>query len=223
VMGTLIFVGASILEHLWDKNLASYVFLFLAAAVFCWGAYAAWDDADKKIKELKEKLSDRYPRLVGEIVLGYLDFGKQCDKGRWVDSASGAVATFYVKIVNHSTQDAWLMSGPGLRMTIGGTEYVGTYTTPSPQALSVNDTELKGDRRISDLFSFGIGGMAGVLQKPRLHPGWLMFNLEGLKDQLESNPDVIGSATITLGDTLGGVHAMNAPDLHFRLNRIGGQ
>lgn len=148
LVGTCVFVLVSILEHFWDHTVASYIFIVLAAAVFCWGAYAAWSDADKQVKEMAELLADRYPRLQGEIVLACLDVGKRWDNGQWIDSPAGSVVTFYVRVVNHSTQDAWMVLPPGLRLTIDGTDYVGNYVVPGAHVLSANDPELKGDRRI---------------------------------------------------------------------------
>jgi hypothetical protein len=221
VIGTVLFTGISIWEHFQTTGVTSYVFALLAMAIFCWGAYAAWSEADKRAKELEILVADQYPRLQGEILRGYLDTGKRWEDDQWKDSANSAVATFYVEVVNHSAQDAWLSLPPSLRMTIGGTEYSGTRVIPAPYFLHANDPELRGDTRIIDMFAFNIGGMPGVIQKPHLHMGWLMFNLDGFFTQPDSKPEITGSATITLNDTLDGVHRLSVADLNFHLNDIG--
>lgn len=222
MIGTSVFVLLSILEHVWNHNVASYVFVVLAAILFCWGAYAAWSDADKQVEELKEKLLDRVPRVQGEIVLGYLEIGKRYKRDRLLIYERDCVATFYLRVVNHSDQDAWMVLPPVLKMTINGRDYSGEYVAPMSNTLSVNDSELKGDRRINDILQFGIGGIGmGVFQKPRLHPGWLMFNIPDSQVHLDGNKPIVGAVSITLKDTLGGNHRISNPEITFRLNKVG--
>lgn len=221
MVGTATFIAVSILEHFWNHEVAAYAFVVIASATFCWGAFAAWSDSNKRVKELEEKVADRYPRLVGSIERGYLDIGKQCVNGQWVESSTGCVATFYVKVANHSQQDAWIALPPDFKITLDGADYVGRYAQLSSSALYVHDSELKGDRRIFDMFGFSVGGALGVFQKPRLHFGWVVFNLEGSRNELASKKEVIGSATMTLRDSLGGVHPIKSSVLRFHLDEIG--
>lgn len=55
VLGTAIFIVISIWEHVRDKALASYVFMLLAAVVFCAGAFKAWLEERKKYEIEKAK------------------------------------------------------------------------------------------------------------------------------------------------------------------------
>jgi hypothetical protein len=221
VSGTFIFVSVSILEHFWDHTVASYVFIVLAAAIFSWGAFAAWSSADKQVKKLEEQLADRVPRVKGEIVLGYLEIGKRYEKDRLLMYDGDCVATFYLRVVNHSDQDAWMVLPPTLKLTINRREYASEYVIPTPYALIINDSELKGDRRILDLFGFSVGGMNGVFQKPRLHHGWLMFNIPDSQVHLDGKNHISGAVSINFKDTLGGIHPIGSPEITLRLNKIG--
>ena len=62
----------------------------------------------------------------------------------------------------------------------------------------------------------------GVFQKPRLHPGWLMFNLPDSQVRLDGQEHVAGVVSIALKDTLGGIHPISSlsPEIEFRLNKI---
>jgi hypothetical protein len=103
----------------------------------------------------QEELADRYPRLKGEIVLGYLDIGKRCEKDRLLIYEGDCIATFYLRVVNHSNQDAFIALPPALKLTINGRDYAGDYVAPASNTLTVNDSELKGDRQVNDFFGFG--------------------------------------------------------------------
>lgn len=200
-----------------------------AAVSFFFAAYSAWSEqhkarleAERQLRAAKEELSEQYPRLQGEIVLGYLDIGKRYETDRLFDCPGDCIVTFYLRVVNHSSQDAWPVLPPMLKLTIEGREYLSEYVLLSPthQTLWANDIQLK-ERRIYDLFSFGIGNLGlGVFQKPRLHPGWLLFNLPDSQIHLDGKNQLKGSVSITLKDTLGGVHPISIPEIELRLNKI---
>lgn len=66
VLGTVIFIGISLWEHVRDKALASYLFPIVAALVFCAGAFKAWSEENKKYETEKAKHDN--PNLELQIV-----------------------------------------------------------------------------------------------------------------------------------------------------------
>jgi hypothetical protein len=200
-----------------------------AALSFIVASRLAWDqqrharlEVERQLRMAQEELADRYPRLKGEIVLGYLDIGKRYEKDCLLIYEGDCVATFYLRVVNHSNQDAFIALPPALKLTINGRDYVVDYVTPASNTLTVNDSELKGDRHINDFFGFGTLLGMGVFQKPRLHPGWLMFNLPDSQVYFDGQEHVAGLVSIALKDTLGGIHPISSlsPEIEFRLNKI---
>jgi hypothetical protein len=179
-------------------------------------------EVEKYLRDAQEELADRLPMLKGEIALAYLDIGKYYHINRMMmDYEEYCVATIYLHVVNHSNQDAFVVLPPILKLEISGREYTGDYVNPTPNALRVNDSTPKGDGCIYDLFGFGTVAGSGVFQKPRLHHGWLMFNIPGSQVHLGSMEHIAGSVSITLKDTLGGSHLIDIPQIEFRLNKIG--
>jgi hypothetical protein len=200
----------------------------LSACVISFGM--AWwiENNDKRKiisekKQLEEELADRYPRLKGEITLGYLDTGKRYEKNRVIVSEGCSLAAFYLRVVNHSAQDACAVPPPTLKLTINGREYPGESVVAQSNTIKVVDPDLKGSGPINDLLlSYAVGEGRGVFQKPRLHLGWLVFNLPDSQVHLDGNERISGTATITIKDTLGGIHPFNpeTATMQFRLNRI---
>lgn len=205
----------------WVKEFPPYLWLAVGAVLLFWACYGAWDEQHEGRLNAEEELADRYPRLKGEISLGYLDIGKHYEKDRLFVYDGSCIATFYLHVINHSKQDGFIILPPVLKLTINGREYPGDYVNPMPNVLRVNDSELKGDGSIYDLFGFGTLLGSGVFQKPRLHPGWLMFNIPDSQVHLGGSDLVVGAVSITLRDTLGGFHRISIPEINFRLNKIG--
>jgi len=52
---TAVLLTISIIEHTRDKNVVAYWLLFIAALVFCVGAYIAWSEENKKLEAEKAK------------------------------------------------------------------------------------------------------------------------------------------------------------------------
>lgn len=206
------------------------VWWIASALSFVIASRLAWDqqrggrlEAETQLREVREELADRYPRLKGELKLGYLNLGAHCYKGLLYNSHGPCVLTLYLEIVNHSKEIAIPHLPPSLSVRINGREYPGEYVIPEANRLRVNDSNLKGDCTILDLFSFSMGGLGqGVLQKGYLRGGWLMFNLpEDSQDQLDGYPNIAGDVTVTIKDTLGGEHTIGRHSLEFGLNKIG--
>ena len=139
-----------------------------------------------------------------------------------VNWPSGCTVTFYLNAVNRSDQEAWIVLPPTISLTMNGKRYQATYNNqPENRLLIVDDDELKGDRRVTDLLSFCIGVDRGIMRKPRLHIGWLVFTVEGTDNiQLGAQTDVAGSVEIILKDTLGKQHSIKNEDINFKLNRL---
>lgn len=203
-----------------------------------WGASAfsfiiasrlAWDqqrhgrlEAENRLQIAKEELADRYPRLKGEIKLAYLDLGANCYKGSIYHSHGPCVLTLYMHLVNHSKENAIPHLPPSLKLRINGRDYPGEYVIPETNRLRMNDSNLKGDSTIVDLFSISMGMMGrGVFQKGFLQGGWLMFNLaEDSQNHLERHPNISGDITVTIKDTLGGEHTISRSSIEFGLNKM---
>jgi len=55
VLMAAILLGISIYEHIRDRNVVAYVFVVIAALVFCVGAFAAWSEENNKYQAEKAK------------------------------------------------------------------------------------------------------------------------------------------------------------------------
>lgn len=206
MIGTVVFVGVSILEHVWDHNLASYVFVVLAAFIFCWGAFAAWGDTDKKLRE--EVLKHQGARLEGVIKRGYLDM-RVPTKLDFAFMVKGCCITLLVEIVNHNQFSARVMpSRTSLEAVIQGRSYHGEWVHSPQGMLVVNDDTVKV-KAISDFFDEMYYSSAIEQGEPRI--GHIMFLVEDFdqevaKDKHQLDADI----TITINDTLSKPHVVSA-------------
>ena len=213
----------------WIKDFPPSIWLSVGAVMLFWACYAAWHEErteaigiEERRRKLEEELADRYPRLKGEIKLAYLDLGAHCYKGRICNSHGPCVLTLFIELVNHSKELAITRLPPSLKLRINGQDYLGEYVIPEANRLRMNDSNLKGDSTILDIFSFTIGSLGqGVFQKGYLRGGWLMFNLpEDSQNELDGHPSISGDVTITIKDTLGGEHRISRSTIELRLNMM---
>lgn len=213
----------------WIKDFPPSIWLSVGAIMLFWACYAAWREerteaigVEERRQKLEDELADQYPRLKGEVKLAYLDLGAHCYKGRIYNSHGPGVLTLYMQLVNHGKELAIPHLPPLLKLHVNGRKYPGEYVIPEANRLRINDSELKGDGTILDLFSFSMGGLGqGVFQKGYLRGGWLMFNLpEDCQNKLDGHQSIFGDVTITIKDTLGGEHKISQSAIELRLNKM---
>lgn len=223
MVGTFVFVAISVLEHYWDHNLAAYIFIVLAASIFCWGAFAAWSDADKKVVRLREEINARLPNIKIEMAAGYIDAGKSHEKEKWGDAEQGCLVSLYIIATNQNDQQAFLWGLPELICHINGQEHRGEWRHICSYLLSANDSTLKGDKRLVDFLDqsyVGAGFTGFTMFKGRPLAGWLMFYLSTLDKNIVLGRDELGcSLSLTLTDTLGGHHSVTE-DVHLKVNLL---
>jgi len=208
MIGTAIFVIAALVEHFRDRNLTSFVFIFLAAAIFCWGAFKAWRDADKEVSRLSQEIASRLPDVDIEVRAGYLDAGKCLNGEKWEDVDRGCSITLYICATNRNEQQAFFHYAPALTCRIYGQEYAGQWRHISPTTLTVNDEVLKGDRRLIDFMDQRYIPDGFTMYKGRPLYGWVMFYLEWLdKDLLFAKNEIKATVSLSMRDTLKGVHS----------------
>jgi hypothetical protein len=216
----------------WVRDFPPSLWLGSGGILLFWACYATWRDerieligAEEQLKSAREEIGDRYPRLKGEIKLAYLDVGVHWEKEQIFRYPGSCVLTLYLLVVNHSDQVAIPLLPPVLKLRIGGRDYPGEYVAPTlPNRMRMNDSMLKGDSRIIDLFQFGVTGLGmGAFQKGYPRPGWLVFNLPDSQEHLEGLQTVSGTVSTTIKDTLGREHTIGTltAEIEFRLNKLG--
>lgn len=72
VVLAIILFAVAIGEHAKDKNIGVGWLEYLALGFFCFGAYKAWDNTDKRLQESIRQLKAQLPNVVVEIISAYI-------------------------------------------------------------------------------------------------------------------------------------------------------
>jgi hypothetical protein len=205
MIGTAIFVLAAVFEHSRDKNLTSFAFIFLAATIFCWGAYAAWSDTDKRLQQ--EISKHQGSRLEGSVKRGYLDMRSLEGRGSSV-MASGCCVTLLVEITNHNYTPARLKpSDTKLKMLIEGKSYNGELEHIPAGVLLVDDDTVRV-KAITDFFDGMYYSTAIQQGEPRV--GHMRFIVEEFNQEIAKGRTQLDTkATVIIVDTLSKSHTIS--------------
>jgi len=219
VIGTAILVAVSVLEHVRDHNLTAYVFVILAAALFCLGAFKAWDAERGKLEAFVQ--AAKKPQIEGTIVAGFIDAKKFLGFGseQLQDLAEGSYVSFFVRAVNHSECPGHFMTPPRCQLEIYGTKYTGVFEScPEHFDLAVDDPSFR-EQRLMDFFQRIFASMP--MQRGIPHSGWMRFYVQDFSyGMLLGKEEIPAVATIELDDTLGGHHLMTSENTGVLL-RVG--
>jgi hypothetical protein len=220
VLLAILLFGISIGEHIKDKNVSVGWLEWVALVFFCFGAYKAWDNTDKKLRDANTLLDETKPRIEGKIWLGYLDAGKLHEGQKWDDVATGCTITLYIDATNLNNQEAWFRAAPELKITMAGREYEGVWKKICSQLLSVNDPALTGDKMIRDFFDQRYLDSGFSMVKGRPAVGWLMFYVEAFdKNMAFGRSEILCNVIVALKDTLSVTHPLDA-ELQLKVNLI---
>lgn len=113
----VVLFAVSIVEHVRDKNVPAYVFIYLAAICFAVGAYMAWSAEADKLDE--ERAKNQKPLLKVELIAAFFDVSK-------VPGTQDAQVHVYayLRVANLNDAPTLIKSGV-LRMVVGGVEHTG--------------------------------------------------------------------------------------------------
>ena len=207
MIGTVIFVLAAVFEHFRDKNLTSFAFIFLAATIFCWGAYAAWSDTDKRLQQ--EMLKHQGARLEGLVKRGYLDMRSLEDRNSSAMMASGCRVTLLVEITNHNHTPARLKpSDTKLQILIESKIYNGEWEHIPTGALLVDDDTVKV-KTVTDFFD----GMyySTAIQQGEPHVGHIRFIVKEFNQEIaRGRTQLDAKVIVTITDTLSKSHTIGS-------------
>lgn len=202
--------GVTIGEHVWEKNVAVGWLEWLAMTFFCFGAYQAWNNTDKKLQSEIRKQAGA--RIEGKIVLGYLDIRKDDPRNPAAGfpfMAQGCCVTLYVDVVNHNDSPVRFRAADTmLKAIINGRNFYGRWEHIPAQLLRVDDNRVKSDVLIDFFDGFYFSNQ---LQKGDPHLGHIRFLVEDFDQSIaRGNKEVNAEVVVTIVDTLSKEHTICA-------------